>query len=273
MQATNDNFSSMKNIFFALLTLINVYALQAAEITVEGNFMGKNIFVTNPYASSNNVGFCVEQVTVNGKVTTDEIQQSSFEIDLISLQLVVGQKVVIKIKHREGCKPKIVNPEDLKPRATFEIVPGTMKVTKEGLFMWTAKGETGKLDYTVEQYRWNKWVSVGKVEGRGTADQHNYSIKYDAFSGENKIRVRQYDVTGGKVSEAIKYRSMSAPVTFTQGKNQNITFSSDTKWEVYDLYGNIALQGKNSEIDVSDLKKGTYYVNYDNKTGDKFTKK
>jgi hypothetical protein len=262
-----------KKLMASLMLFLNCSLLFAGEITVEGNFMGKNRFVTNPYRSSNNVGFCVTEVFVNGKLTTDEIQQSSFEIDLISLQLVVGQKVTIKIKHTDGCKPKIVNPEDLKPRATFEVISGSMKVTKDGLFTWTTVKETGKLDFIVEQKRWNKWVMVGKVEGRGTADQHTYSVKYDAYSGENIIRVRQNDVAGGKVSEPIKYRSMSAPVTFTQGKDQSITFSADTKWEVYDLFGNIAKQGRGSEIDVSDLKKGTYQMNYDNKSGDKFIKK
>jgi hypothetical protein len=111
------------------------------------------------------------------------------------------------------------------------------------------------------------------VEGRGTADQHTYSVKYDPYSGENKIRVKQIDVKGSNVSEPIKYRSMSPVVTFTQGKDQNINFSSDTKWEVYDLFGNIAKQGRGNEIDVSDLKKGNYQMNYDNKSGDKFTKK
>jgi hypothetical protein len=42
---------------------------------------------------------------------------------------------------------------------------------------------------------------------------------------------------------------------------------------VYDLFGNIAKQGRGNEIDVSDLKKGNYQMNYDSKTGDKFTKK
>jgi hypothetical protein len=263
----------MNKIITALIILFNCALLKAGEINVEGNFMGKNIFVTNPYASSNNVGFCVTEVYVNNKLTTDEIQQSSFEIDLISLQLVVGQKVSIKIKHKDGCKPKVVNPEDLKPRATFEVIAGSMKVGKDGMFTWSTKNETGKLDFIVEQKRWNKWVTIGKVEGRGTADQHSYSIKYDPYSGENLIRVKQIDVTGSKVSEPIKYRSMSPVVTFTQGKDQNISFTADTKWEVYDLFGNIAKQGRGNEIDVSDLKKGNYQMNYDNKSGDKFTKK
>ncbi|MCZ2248723.1 MAG: T9SS type A sorting domain-containing protein [Bacteroidia bacterium] len=264
----------MKKIAIVLLVLLfNSTFIKAGEIVVEGNFMGKNIFVTNPYASSNNVGFCVTEVFVNGKLTTDEIQQSSFEIDLISLQLVVGQKVTIKIKHRDGCTPKIVNPEDLKPRATFEIVAGSMKVTKDGLFLWSTKNETGKLDFIVEQYRWNKWVTVGKVEGRGTAGPNTYNVKYEPFSGENRIRVKQVDVTGSKVSSPYKYRSMSPVVTFTQGKDQNITFSADTKWEVYDMFGNIAKRGNGTEIDVSDLKKGIYQMNFDNKSGEKFTKK
>ena len=141
----------MKKIIASLFILVNCSMLEAGEINIEGNFMGKNIFVANPYKSSNNVGFCVTEVFVNGKLTTDEIQQSSFEIDLLSLQLVVGQKVSIKIKHNDGCKPRVVNPEDLKPRATFEVIPGSMKISKDGMFTWSTKNETGKLSFIVEQ--------------------------------------------------------------------------------------------------------------------------
>ncbi len=263
----------MKKLLSTAVMFLPLYmAALAGEVVVEGNFMGKNIFVKNEYASGG-VGFCITEVSVNGKTTTDEIGQSSFEIDLISLQMPVGTKVTIRLKHKDECKPKVVNPEDLKPRATFEIVPGTMKVTKEGMLSWTTKNENGKLPFIVEQKRWNKWVKVGETEGRGTPDQHSYQVKYLAYSGENIIRVKQKDVTGEKVSDNIKYRSMSPPVTFTQGKDQNVNFTSDTKWEVYDLFGNIAKSGNGNEIDVSDLKKGTYYINYDNKTGDKITKK
>jgi hypothetical protein len=257
----------------ALTALAFIGSVSAGEITVQGNYYGKNIFVQNPYAGG--AGFCITEVNVNGKVTTDEIQQSSFEIDLAALQLVTGQKVEIKIKHKDDCKtkPKVVNPEDLKPRSSFEIVPGSMKVGKDGKFSFTTKGETGKLTFVVEHYRWNKWVKVAEIEGKGTPDQHYYEIKYVPFSGENKIRVKQVDVTGPRLSDPIKYRSLSPVITFKQEKDQSITFSADTKWEVFDTFGNVVLQGFGSTIDVSSLKKGTFYVNYDNKTGDKFTKK
>jgi hypothetical protein len=73
--------------------------------------------------------------------------------------------------------------------------------------------------------------------------------------GKDKQSNNYSYVTGSKVSDSYKYRSMSPVVTFSQGKDQNINFSSDTKWEVYDLFGNIAKQGRGNEIDVSDLKK------------------
>lgn len=262
-------FKSLRLILSAATLLASGYVF-AGEITVEGAYYGKNVFVQNPYSGS--TGFCVTEVTVNGKVTTDEIQQSSFEVDLSALQLVVGQKVTIKIKHKDGCKPKVVNTEDLKPRATFEVVAGSMKVSKDGKFSFTTQGESGKLPFIVEHYRWNKWVKVAEVQGIGTPEQHYYEVKYTGFSGENKIRVKQVDVTGAKVSTPIKYRSMSPVVTFKQEKDGNITFTSETKYEVFDKFGNVVLQGFGSSADVSGLKKGVYYINYDNKTGDTFTK-
>ena len=38
-----------------------------------------------------------------------------------------------------------------------------------------------------------------------------------------------------------------------------------TKYEIYDAYGNILKKGLNSEVDLSNLTKGIYYVNFDNK--------
>jgi hypothetical protein len=43
-------------------------------------------------------------------------------------------------------------------------------------------------------------------------------------------------------------------------------------YEVYNEYGNIVKKGVGHEVDISNLTKGTYYFNYDNKT-DEFIKK
>lgn len=253
------------------VSTLAVHPLIAGEFTVSGTYQGKNIFVKNPYSGGS--GYCVTEVTINGKVATDEIQQSSFEIDLATLQLVIGQPVTIKLTHKDDCKPSVVNPEDLKPRSTFDVVSGSMKVTKDGKFVWTTRNETGKLKFIVEQKRWNKWVKVAEVDGKGTPDQHYYEVKYSPYSGENLIRVKQVDVTGPRVSDNCKYRSMTPVITFKQdAKTGEITFSGETKYEVFDTFGNIVLQGTGNSVDISSLKKGSYFINYDNKTGDKFSK-
>ena len=110
----------MKKAIFTTLfaTLVTLNAL-AGVIVLEGHYQGKNLYVQNPFAGSG-VGFCTYEVTVNGEVTTDEWNSSAFEIDLAARGLKVGEPVVIKIKHKDDCKPKVLNPEVLKPKSTFE---------------------------------------------------------------------------------------------------------------------------------------------------------
>ena len=61
--------------------------------------------------------------------------------------------------------------EDLKPKPSFEIL--TMNITSGGLLKWTSKMEAGALPYIVEQFKWNKWVPVGEVDGLGTRSRTN----------------------------------------------------------------------------------------------------
>lgn len=263
-----------------LVTCILVSATffsSAGTITLEGTYQGKNIYVQNPFVQGG-VGFCVYEVMVNGKPTTDEVNSSSFEIDLSALKLSVGEKVVIKINSKDDCKPKVVNPEDLKVRSTFEIVPQSAKVNnKDGIFQWTTKGENGKLPFVVEQYRWNKWVKVAEVPGKGKPEPTYYSIPYVPHSGENKLRVKQIDAIAPRVSEPVKYRSMTPEVKI-ENKDINkvdaeISFSDQTDYEIFDAFGNVMAKGRGAGVDVSNLKKGMYYINYDSKTGEKFSKK
>lgn len=263
----------MKNISTLGLLIIfsSPFANADGVIILEGNYQGKNLYVQNPFAASG-VGFCVYEVRVNGNVTTDEWNSSAFEIDFSAQQLKLGDKVEVKISHKDDCKPKVLNPEVLKPKSTFETV--AISVDKEGILKLQTKGETGKLTFIVEQFRWNKWVNVGEFEGKGTAGPNDYSFKITPHSGENQFRVKQVDYTGKpRYSTIAKYRSTMPEVTFSPIKvSKEITFSSETMFEIYDSYGNIVKKGYASMVDVSNLPKGIYYINYDNKT-DQFVKK
>ncbi|RME17980.1 MAG: hypothetical protein D6799_03400 [Bacteroidetes bacterium] len=265
-----------------VLFVLNIYAFaivgvaQEGVLILEGNYQGKNLYVQNPFASSG-VGFCVTEVLVNGNITTDETNSSAFEIDFKPHKLNIGDKVEVKIKHKADCKPKVLNPEVLKPKSTYEIV--SMTLDKDGLLKFSTKSETGKLTFVIEQYRWNKWVKVGEVEGVGTPGTNNYEFKLQLHSGKNTVRVRQTDYTGQpRVSKPVEVISDLPEVTFGPMKAKtDIQFMAndkpaETMYEIYDQYGNIVKKGYGSKVDVSNLPKGGYFLNYDNKMGE-FVKK
>ena len=258
---------------------INFTNAQGGVIILEGNYQGKNLYVQNPFGSGG-VGFCVTEVKVNGNITTDEIPSSAFEIDMKPHKLNIGDKVEVKIFHKEDCKPKVLNPEVLKPKSTYEVV--SMTADKDGNIKWTTKSETGKLAFAVEQFRWNKWVKVGEVDGVGTPTSNEYSFKVVPHSGKNQVRVRQTDYSGQpRLSKPTEYMSDLPEIDFAPIKaSKDVTFFQkgksdkqiETMYEIYDQYGNIIKKGFGSKLDVSNLPKGAYFLNYDNKMGE-FVKK
>jgi hypothetical protein len=246
------------------------------QIILEGNFQGKNLYIQNPYGNGG-VGYCVIEVLINGNITSDEINSSAFEVDFSAQNIKLGEKVEVVIKYKNDCKPKIVNPEVLKPKSTFQIV--TILVNKEGILNWSTTNEYGKLPFVIEQFRWNKWIKVGELEGIGTKTTNNYSFKISPHSGKNQFRVKQIDYSGvGKTSKVVEFVSPSCEVVFTPVRVQkDIDFKcsdrpTETLYEVYDQYGNIVKRGFNSKLDCSNLPAGSYFLNFDNKTAE-FTKK
>ena len=227
-----------------LLTLVALIRLSASAgtLVLEGNYQGKNLFIQNPFSEAG-VGFCVYEVTV-------------------------------KIKHKDGCTPLVLNPEVLKPKSTFDIVK--QQVAADGTYSWVTSNETGELPFIVEQKRWNKWVKVGEVPGAGTPGEHTYSFKVTPHSGENTFRVKQVDLTKkARYSQSVAYTDPSVAVITWQPQKpkDEIIFSGNTLYEVYDQYGNVVKRGYANKLDVSTLKKDMYYINYDNKMGETFIKR
>jgi len=245
----------------------------AGVIVLEGNYQGKNLFVQNPFSEAG-VGFCVYEVTVNDQVATDEINSSAFEIDLGNFGLKIGEKGVVKIKHKDGCTPLVLNPEVLRPKSTFDIV--RQAVGADCTYSWTTSNETGELPYMVEQKRWNKWVKVGEVMGIGSPGQHTYEFKVTPHSGENTFRVKQVDLTKrSRYSDVVKYTDPTVTiVTWSPPKPKDeILFSKATLYEIYDQYGNIVRRGYGDRVDINMLRKNLYYLNYDARMGETFIKR
>ncbi len=239
----------------------------AGTIVIEGKYQNKNVYIQNAFSQAG-VGFCAYAVYVNGVLTNDEINSTAFEIDLAQLQLKYGQDVTIKIMHRDGCTPpRILNPDALKPIPTFEIT--AMKMTNEGLLTWTSKNESGTLPFIIEQFRWNKWVYVGEVQGEGTQGEHNYKFQVTSLhSGENKFRLKQSGYQA-KYSAEIKITSSAPRCVFMVSKGgKQIDFTCGTMYEVYDFYGTVVKKGYGSRVDIASLQKGGYFICYDNSIGE-----
>ncbi len=247
------------------LLLAGAVSATAGSIVLEGKYQQKNIFVVNAIGSDG-VGFCVYEVTVNGEVTSDEVNSKAFEIDLSIYGFKLGDELVIVIKHKDGCEPRVLNPGALEPRPTFETT--TIKVDGNGMLSWETLNEQGKLPYIIQQYKWNKWVNVGEVMGKGTSTKNVYQFQTTPISGTNKFRVVQKGQEGGnRVSPSADYLSSKSAVTFTyEKKSQQLTFTEDTNYELYNEYGQIVRRGFGTGIDLSTFPKGFYYISFDSLT-------
>ncbi len=262
----------MKTLFISLIIiLLSVNIASAGTMVLEGKYQSKNLYVLNGQME-NGVGFCTYEVSINGEVTTDEVNSSSFEIDFSQFAIKYGEHVIVKIKHKDDCCPKVINPEVLQAHATFEVTD--INIDKSGILNWSTKNENGSLPYIIEQFRWHKWIEIGEVTGRGALDKNTYSFKLLLHSAENKIRVRQEGYGGiTKKSSVVSFVSAVTEPTYVMSRDaQKIDFSDETLYEIYDAYGQILKKGYGKSVDIANLVKGAYYLCYDNQIAE-FKKK
>ena len=161
-------------IFISFLLLSFFSGLSFAEsLSIEGTYQGRNLYVQNPM-DDEGFGYCATKVTVNGDIMPGGTGMGAFEIDFSIFNIEIGEPIFIVIEHNDGCKPKILNPEVLLPRSTFVI--SDMSISDDGKLIWKTKSEQGKLPFSIEQYRWNKWVVIGEVAGKGGGKENAYEF-------------------------------------------------------------------------------------------------
>ena len=87
----------------------NIDADREGIIILEGKYQNKNIFVSNAFGGQG-FGYCTYEIRVNGDLVTEDINSSAFEIDLNNFKFELGDAVIIEIRHKSGCTPKVINP-------------------------------------------------------------------------------------------------------------------------------------------------------------------
>ncbi|MGQ1911689.1 hypothetical protein ACT3CE_18150 [Marinifilum sp. RC60d5] len=246
-------------VFFSFL----ISFAYADKFELSGVYLGKNLYVMNNFADSG-VGFCVYEITINGQTSSDEINSSAFEIDLGQFNFEFGDKITVILYYKNGCLPKIMNPEVIQPTSSFIVQKSN--VDENGTLHWTTSNEIGSIPFIVQQFRWNKWITVGKIDGKGNRKSNEYEVNVRLHFGKNSFRLCQIDYSGiPRYSSPIIYQSKQKKVSYGPEKIKDVLlFSDSTLYEIYDSYGAIILKGYGAKINLKGHQSGLYYINYDN---------
>lgn len=249
-----------KQAFLSFLLLIFSAAACAQEIILEGIYCGKNIYLQNPRSDT---GFCMQQVFVNGIGMTFD-SADAVQVKLDTLGLKDGDKIEVRIVHKNDCKPKVLNYNPCPPKYIQFV---SISIDSTGTLKWKTVRETHSYPFIIERFQWNKWVKIGEVQGKGGADENEYSFVFKPHSGTNLVRVKQYNYQDvPNVSKSAEYISTAREVDVTSHRiYHEIVLTGETMYELYDQSGNVVSKGYGKKIDAKNIPRGIYYLNIDNK--------
>ena len=233
----------------------------ADELKVNGVYNGINLHVQNPHDGHNN--YCITAVYLNN-AQVKFANATMITIDLSNLK--IGDKVELKILHKEKCTPKVLNPNALLPRGDFHF--GKMKIDTESV-QWEGRGENEQGQYFVETFKNSAWIAEKIIPAKGTNGVSSYNQKVNHVSGTNKYRIKYLDTNSSKsyFSDELEFIADKDKVYFfPKSVSSTIYFSKLVKYEVLDANKKSILKGSGTEIDCTSLVTGTYYVIYENKT-------
>jgi hypothetical protein len=176
----------------SVLTILLLLAINshAAIFVISGIYQGKNLFVQNPATDPEGTIFCTNDVYVNDVKVMGGITQGAFEVDLSNIR--INSQVTVKITHKEGCKPRLLNPQVIKPSSLFHF--NSFQVDKEH-FIWSTRGEKPKGKYVLEYYMADKWVLVKEIPAKGSIILNNYDTD-GVVTGTNKYRLKFVESDG-----------------------------------------------------------------------------
>jgi hypothetical protein len=191
----------MRKITIIFCLLVNTCFSQKAEfktLLLEGLYTGENVFVKNPYGKGG-IGYCVAEVLVNDKITTDKINDEIFQVVLDKSGLKKGEKLKIELRYQTDCipfsAPAIINPGVLQSSGDKERT-----LVIEGKFHW-------------------KNIFIGNLSGIKEISINGTLITYDIKQELFEIDLNSMGVKGTlKEDEDIKiifkYNGQHAPIIF-----------------------------------------------------------
>ncbi|MGJ3233477.1 hypothetical protein [Marivirga sp.] len=252
----------MKNALLLIMSFILLsFSLSGKDSYFRGFFHGENVFVRNPYLGQE-LGFCIEEIYLNGQLVVNNPEVSAYEIDMQNLEQ--DERVVIRIVHHENCQPELANPEVIKEDLKFSW----LKVyVDENQIIWITTKESKEGFYIVEKETEDGWMALDTVKTKGGIFVNQHSIEPDHVKGDNLYRVQYHDPKMDvKYSESFNFHSDKEEISHAiDEENWIIEFTHEVSFLLYDNNSRIIKRGKDVSCDIKKLPKGRYMIKYDDK--------
>lgn len=168
-----------------LCSLLSIFGIsKAEELIISGTYMGKNLYVQNPF-SEDKLSFCTQYVYVNEKLVIENPVSSAFEVDLSFLPL--NTPLEIRLVHKPGCAPQVVNVHVINYDSRFKFL--TLIVDEETV-KWITEHESKSGTYFIERFENDEWIEVGNVGTQGKDANNFYKLTTDHKPGANTYRIK-----------------------------------------------------------------------------------
>lgn len=233
-----------------------VGSFACAQLKIDGVYNGSNITI------STGDEHCITAIFVN-KVPQTQIVGTAVEIDLKD-RFAIGDSMHIVVHHVPGCRPKMLhaNPVTIPTRRI-----DSSYISPEGAIAWKTLNRRQTTYYVIQQYRWNRWDSVGVVLPETTKETYTFQPA-SLHSGDNVFRIAAWQKEQAQeVGEELHITSDKDPIAMRFYKKERyIVFSTPVFFRFYNEAGELLLEGEEQSFLINSYPKGIYFVLFDNQT-------
>ena len=222
------------------------------ELVLKGISKGENLYIQNP-ASVDLADFCVNEIELNGQVIHQHPQVSALEVTLDELPL--ESEIYIRIRHKNGCKPFVLNQEAIQIPLVFQFIY-FIEEAKE--LRWQTVGQQSDGRFIVQRLIGDEWEALADMPAVG--ENYRYAPTYE--KGYNTFRIQYQRLDKQHYSQTIAAFHKLETITFSPAhvfKGQ-ITFSQNTYYELLNARHEVILKGETKVLPTRRLPPGEYYL-------------
>ena len=246
-----------------ILTILSV-SMISQEIALDtavyrGVCRDKEVHVANQGYS----GTCTHAIIVNGKPLVVDFSQDFTTLNFNKLGWEQGDSLVVKLAYISGCKPRLIGHEKM---LLEEVEVTDFKLTDKGKLTFASAGEVAPLVFYLQTKRWDDWVTFDTIDGTGVYNSQEYEVQAPLIEGKNEFRILRpnFSIRHTIVSDTIVRNIPNLGVQSVKAGKNSIEFERFTYYEVYNSFAVLEIAGSGNFVDLRGLKKGQYYINYDN---------